>query len=192
MAAPSSFDIIHDGHKAIIDDMLKRVDILYLVPTTVLPGKKGKLIHTFEERYNILNTRVYYGVVQKPDYQKIIVSDIERNFDDDCGFADTFKKIKKRYGNFAEFYIALGADSFVTLPTWQKWESIVANAHLVIYNRPGYSKDDFPKGVPYEFVNINFDCSSTKERAKIRGMTDEQFEDLLDEDWWKNGMENAL
>lgn len=32
------------------------------------------------------------------------------------------------------------------------------------------------------------DSKNIAERAKIRGMTDEQFEDLLDEDWWGNGM----
>lgn len=181
-----SFDLIHDGHKAIIDDMLSKVDVLYLIPTNVLPGKKQKLIHTFDERYNILNTRIYLGSVQKPEYSKIIVSDIERNFDDQNGFADTLKKIKKRYGKFAEFYVALGADCFISLPTWYKWKEIVANTNFVVYNRPGFSKAAFPKNVPYEFVEINYDCSSTKEREKIRGISDEEFEDMLDESWWRD------
>lgn len=184
-----TFDIIHDGHKAIIDDMLKRVDILYLVPTTVMPGKKNKVIHSFDERYNILNTRIYLGVVQKPDYARIIVSDIERNFDDQNGFVDTVKKIKKRYGKFADLYIAFGGDSFIDLKNWYGWQEIVANSHLVIYNRPGYPRENYPKDIPYEFVNFNFNFSSTKEREKLRGISDEQFEDLLDEDWWKKGIE---
>lgn len=162
--------------------MLKKVDVLYLVPTSITYYKKGKVLHTFEERYNILKTRIYYGVVQKPDYQKIIVSDIERDKGADWGFVDTLKVIAKRYPK-QELYVALGADSFIGLPTWRGWKEIVANANLVVYNRPGYDTDKFPD-IPHEFVNINFDCSSTKDRERIRGMTDEEFEDLLDEDWW--------
>lgn len=179
----ATLDTIHDGHKAIIDDMLKRVDVLYIVPTSISYYKKGKVLHDFEERYSIIKQRVYYGVVQKPDYNKIIVSDIERDKGADWGFVDTLKVIKKRYPN-QEIFTALGADSFINLPTWRDYKTVIANTKFVVYNRPGYNVNDYPKDIPYEFVNISFDCSSTKDREKIRGMTDEEFEDLLDESWW--------
>ena len=44
-----TWDTIHDGHKAIIDDMLEKVDVLYLVPTCISWHKKSKVLHTFED-----------------------------------------------------------------------------------------------------------------------------------------------
>lgn len=168
--------------------MLEKVDILYLVPTCVSWHKQNTVLHTFEERYNTLKTRIYLDVIQKPKYKKIVVSDIERGKEDnDWGFVDTLKVIKKRYPK-QEIISAFGADSFNTIKLWKDWEEIVANTKLVVYNRPGYTvrKD---MGIDYEFVDINFDCSSSKDREAIRGMTDEEFEELLDEDWWNVPLE---
>lgn len=177
-----TWDILHEAHKAIISDMLDKVDVLYLIPTCVSWHKNGSLIHSYEERYFNLQKYVLSNICKDPRFEKIIVSDIERNKEsEDWHFADTLKLISRRYPG-VRVKVALGGDSFISLPLWPKYEQVVANSDLIVYNRPGYSTEKFPK-IKHTFVDMNYDISSSQLRKEIRGISDEEFMNLLDEDW---------
>ena len=170
-----TFDVWHQGHEAILQDMVGKVDVLYVIPTSITYYKKNKILHTFEERYNDLVKRTMH-------IPNVIVSDIERNKDEHWGFVDTLKLIARRYPK-QKIKVAIGGDSFITLPTWHRYEEVVANCSLIVYNRPGYSTERFPD-IEHEFVEMNIDISSSQLRKEIRGMSDEEFELMLDESWW--------
>lgn len=175
-----TFDILHDGHKAIIHKLVENYDLVYLVPTSISYYKQNKVMYTFNERLSNLENWLRTTFSEK-EIEKIIVSDIENNKDNNWRFIDTLKAISKRYPK-NKLYVAMGGDSFINIKQWEKYEEIVANSNIVVVNRPGYDRENYPQDIPYDFIDMNIDISSTQLRTEIRGMTDEEFEDLLDSD----------
>jgi nicotinate-nucleotide adenylyltransferase len=183
-----TFDILHDGHKAIIDAMLNRVNILYIIPTSVTYYRNSTSMHTFGERLFCLQRAMILEAMQNPKYNNIIVSDIEQNKSSSWSFADTLKAIKKRYPG-SDIEVAIGSDSFLNIKTWRNWEDVVANCKLVVFTRPGYEIDtvstEFAK-INYSIIPLNINLSATMIREKARGMNDEEYEKMRDSDYWKN------
>ena len=99
------------------------------------------------------------------------------------------KKVIELYGNENEYSVAIGSDSLQKFTTWHKWEEILNLSKLVVFNRPGYT-EDFP-AIPYEYLQMENEVSSSALRQKLtRFFSDEDFENLLDEDWLLNGQRN--
>ena len=183
-----TFDILHDGHKAIIDSMINRVDILYVIPTSISYYRDPTPMHTFGERLFCLQRAMILEALNNPKYNKVIVSDLEQGKSSSWSFADTLKCIKKRYPG-SDIEVALGSDSFLNIKTWRSWEDISANCKLIVFTRPGYDinmesgeYDNFN----YQIVPLNMDISSTMIREKARGMSDKEYSGIRDSDYWKN------
>jgi nicotinate-nucleotide adenylyltransferase len=181
-----TFDILHEGHEAIIKDMLNRVDILYLIPTTVNYYRQNTAMFTFGERLFNLEKAIIWNALRDSRFNKIIVSDIERDKDKYWSFADTLKVIKKRYPT-ATIYVAMGDDSLNNLKTWRDWESIAKNSIIYSYGRPGYQLNEFDlKEVSYFHVPLNIDKSSSEIRTELRDMSDDDYKDIKENFYWKN------
>lgn len=183
-----TFDILHDAHKAIIETMLNRVNILYIIPTSITYYRNSTSMHTFGERLFCLQRAMILEAMQNPRYNNIIVSDLEQDKPSSWSFADTLKAIKKRYPG-SEIEVAIGSDSFLNIKTWRNWEDIVANCKLVVFTRPGYEIDTASTefaNINYSLVPLNINLSATMIREKARGMNDEEYAKMRDSDYWKN------
>lgn len=168
-----SFDPLHKGHLQIIETLSKTYDKVIVVPTTIRYYKVNKNMFSFNERYEAVKSKVSH-------LHNVEVSNIEALVDDKWRFVDTLKAIKCGALQSEDFYVAMGADSFINFKSWDSWTSIIANANIVVFGRPGYSKDSFPTDVPFAFVEMNCDASSTSLRKKlIDFMNDEDFENYL-------------
>nr|WP_318711877.1 nicotinate-nicotinamide nucleotide adenylyltransferase [uncultured Treponema sp.] len=179
-----TFDPWTSAHQEIAERLSKNYDSVLIVPTTVRYYKVNKQMFSFNERFEQAEKKV-------AGLKNVEVCDIERSVDDDWRFVDTLKKIIELNGTKHEYYVAIGSDSLQKFKTWYEWERILQLAKLVVFNRPGY-ESDFPD-IPFEYLEMNNSISSTALRQKLMQiMSDEEFEDLLDEDWLIKGQKNLM
>ncbi len=177
-----TFDPWTSAHQEIVKRLSKNYDKVLIIPTTVRYYKVNKQMFSFNERYNMAAKKI-------EGLANVEMNDMERSVDDSWRFIDTLKKVIEQYGNENEYFVAIGSDSLQKFTTWHKWEEILNLAKLVVFNRPGYT-EDFP-AIPYEYLQMENEVSSSALRQKItRFFSDEDFENLLDEDWLLNGQRN--
>lgn len=177
-----TFDPWTSAHQEIAERLADNYDKVLVVPTTVRYYKVNKQMFSFNERFEMASQKV-------AALKNVQVCDIERSVDDNWRFIDTLKKVIELKGTENQFYVAIGSDSLQKFKTWYEWEEILQLAKLVVFNRPGYT-DNFPD-IPYEYLPMENNISSTLLRQKLtRLMSDEEFEDLMDEDWLIKGQKN--
>jgi nicotinate-nucleotide adenylyltransferase len=54
---------------------------------------------------------------------------------------ETLERLRAALGPCQPVALILGADAFLGLPSWHRWKDLLANAHLLITERPGHPLD---------------------------------------------------
>lgn len=184
-----SADPFHSGHREIIEYLSNNFDKVIVIPTSIRYYKKNLNMFSFNERFETTKQKV-------KDLKNVVVSDIERNVSETWRFSDTLEKVisdcNYQYSSLSvlpngeikddekiEFSVAMGLDSFLKLKTWANWKKIVDTTNIIVFGRPGYDKPT-STDIPYTFVPLDNDASSTELRNKINGlMSDDDFEDTM-------------
>lgn len=55
----------------------------------------------------------------------------------------TLERLRAQHGN-RPLVLMLGADAFLGLASWHRWEEILQLAHIAVADRPGHAADDLP------------------------------------------------
>lgn len=182
-----SADPLHKGHLEIIKYLSEHFDKVIVVPTTVRYYKKNIQMFSFNERFETVKRKCEC-------FKNVEVDDIERNAPDSWRYIDTLRKlssgrIKKSLDEY-QYYTVMGSDSWQNFTTWESYEEILKRSKILVFKRPGY-EDNFPD-LPFEYVDMNVDISSTEIREKMRKSFEEfLFDDILDESFTK-GFEELL
>ena len=66
---------------------------------------------------------------------------------------DTLAHFKTQFGESADLFFVMGADSWSEITTWREWERLLALVNHIVVTRPGY--------------DINFDLVSPSVRERI-------------------------
>lgn len=182
-----SADPLHKGHLEIIKYLSEHFDKVIVVPTTVRYYKKNIQMFSFNERFEVVKRKCEC-------FKNVEVDDIERNAPDSWRYIDTLRKLSS--GKIVEsldecqYYTVMGSDSWQNFTTWESYEEILKHSKILVFKRPGY-EDNFPD-LPFEYVDMNVDISSTEIREKMRKSFEEfLFDDILDESFTK-GFEELL
>ena len=127
-----SFDPIHRGHvdpvlRALQDFELDRV--LYL-PTAQPPHKEGPRAAPPLARYAMVELALL-------DHEQLHVSPFEMERQEVAYTVDTLEHFTA-LDTGCELVLLIGADSFLALERWVRWERIVELARIGILPRPGY------------------------------------------------------
>ena len=182
-----SADPLHKGHLEIIKYLSEHFDKVIVVPTTVRYYKKNIQMFSFNERFETVKKKCKC-------FKNVEVDDIERNAPDSWRYIDTLRKlssgrIMKSLDEY-QYYTVMGSDSWQNFTTWESYEEILKRSKILVFKRPGY-EDNFPD-LPFEYVDMNVDISSTEIREKMRKSFEEfLFDDILDESFTK-GFEELL
>ena len=182
-----SADPLHKGHLEIIKYLSEHFDKVIVVPTTVRYYKKNIQMFSFNERFETVKRKCEC-------FKNVEVDDIERNAPDSWRYIDTLRKlssgrIMKSLDEY-QYYTVMGSDSWQNFTTWESYEEILKRSKILVFKRPGY-EDNFPD-LPFEYVDMNVDISSTEIREKMRkSFEDFLFDDILDESFTK-GFEELL
>ena len=182
-----SADPLHKGHLEIIKYLSEHFDKVIVVPTTVRYYKKNIQMFSFNERFEVVKRKCEC-------FKNVEVDDIERNAPDSWRYIDTLRKLSSgkivKSLDECQYYTAMGSDSWQNFTTWESYEEILKRSKILVFKRPGY-EDNFPD-LPFEYVDMNVDISSTEIREKMRKSFEEfLFDDILDESFTK-GFEELL
>ena len=151
-----SFDPPHFGHKAVVEEALKLLDIdkLIVVPTFLNPFKN--LSHwTPEERF-LLSVKMF------DTFEKVQVDRYEIEEGKPTPTAQTLLHFKQKYD---VRYVIIGADNLATIDKWHNFEMLNNEIIWVIASRAGHRLFS-DKLKNFKILNVDADISSTEIRNK--------------------------
>ncbi len=134
-----SFDPVHLGHAAVAALALRELglDAVYFEPNRI-PYYRGPARAGDADRLAMLR-------LAAEDLPGTGVSDFELRREGFTSTAAVLAELARRDPGTARVFI-LGTDSFLNLHTWRDYRSILRNAHLAVFRRPGCPFD--PAALP--------------------------------------------
>lgn len=128
-----SFDPLHIGHLAIARKLTDffSLDEFYFVPAFHAPHKKDKEMTSAVCRYAML------ALATNLD-EKIKISTIELNAPERPYTFETQQKLLNHYGDSAELFFVIGADSWNEITMWREWEAVLTQTSIIVVTRPDY------------------------------------------------------
>ncbi len=151
-----SFDPPHFGHKSVVEEALKILDIdkLIVVPTFLNPFKKSSFF-TAKERLNL--TKELFK-----DFDRVVVDNYEIEEQRATPTAQTLKYFQQKYN---VEYLIIGADNLEDIEKWHKFEWLNSQITWVVATRKGYEiKSNKLRDV--KILEVEADISSTQIRNK--------------------------
>lgn len=132
-----TFDPVHVAHLRLAHEAWEGLDLsqVRLVPNAVpphraLPGTPGA------HRLAMLRLAV-------AGHPGLAVDDRELLRPAPSYTIDTLESLRREAGGGIPLCLILGADAFVLLETWHRWQALFGLAHLVVAHRPGYPPADW-------------------------------------------------
>ncbi|MDU2065951.1 MAG: nicotinate-nucleotide adenylyltransferase [Sporomusaceae bacterium] len=142
-----TFDPIHMGHLVTAEAVRNQFDLekVIFIPAGSPPHKLGSEITSASDR--LFMTQL---AVESNPYFMVSTMELERS--GPSFTIDTLRQFVAEYGERAEFYFIIGADSLVELHTWSHAEELLRLCHFVAAARPGtiYSLSDTLTHFPVE------------------------------------------
>lgn len=155
-----TFDPFTKAHKEIVDETLKIVDKIIIVPTTISYYRDGKSpLFSFEQRCEIIEAAIdtYW------DWERVSISELEKDKDSFWRTADTIRCLKKNYPS-DELYFILGSDSFDSIDTWRDSDYLKENLKFIVVDgRNGVKSSN---NFPHETITIHLSDTSASDIRK--------------------------
>lgn len=141
-----TFDPIHAGHLLIAAAAARRfrLDRIYFVPSSRPPHKRPQELASFSHRYAMValacagKDRFVPSLAEAPnDENKFHVFysvDTIRRFHEECP--------QNR------IYFILGADSFIEIPIWRNYQTLLDLCDFIIATRPGIRLEELRRVIP--------------------------------------------
>jgi nicotinate-nucleotide adenylyltransferase len=151
-----SFDPIHTGHLAVIEESIRILDIeqLIVIPTFLNPFKT-KSYTTPKKRLKLSNE--LFGKISK-----VLVSSYEIEQNSTTPTAQTLAYFQQQYD---VKYIIIGADNLASITKWYNFNWLNSNIKWVIATRAGYNLETDALR-DFKIIKVEIDISSTQIRDK--------------------------
>jgi len=152
-----SFDPPHLGHKSVVEEALKSLEInkIVVVPTFLNPFKQSSYLTAIERFLLVKNMFL--------PLEKVEVSSFEIEREASTPSFITLKYFQKKY---EVKYFIIGADNLENIEKWHEFEWLNSQITWVIATRNGYAlRSD--KLRDFKILNIEVDISSTEIRNNI-------------------------
>jgi nicotinate-nucleotide adenylyltransferase len=128
-----TFDPVHSGHIEVAKrvSQLFEINELLFVPAQVAPHKLTRPVTPAIHRYAML-------VLATQDDPRLRVSTFELEARDRRYTVDTLAHFASEFGESADLFFVMGADSWSEITTWREWERLLALVNHIVVTRPGY------------------------------------------------------
>ncbi len=129
-----TFDPIHIGHLRVAEEFRSAFEldrVLMMVAAT--PPHRDPPVVSPEDRLQMVKLAVR-------EFPGLTASDIELVREGTSFTLDTVKEVRESAGG-ALIWMALGGDAYALIHSWHRPEDVLAQTHLVVLTRPGYSVD---------------------------------------------------
>jgi nicotinate-nucleotide adenylyltransferase len=145
-----TFDPIHIGHLAVARAAERRfhLDEVQFIPTGHPPHKHRRGLASYADRYAMAS-------IACADHPRFVPSLAESGPDhsgrETFYSVDTVRHYKQKdHGAGTRFYFLLGADSFLGIPHWKDYETLLGLCDFIVVSRPGFNVDALRLVIPPE------------------------------------------
>lgn len=155
-----TFDPIHLGHLEIARKVLELFEIekVLFVPAQVAPHKVGRPVTEPIHRYAMLALATQHD-------PRLSISTFELDAPGRHYTVDTVDHFQRTFGDAAELFFIMGADSWSEIQTWREWERLLTMVNHIVVTRPGYEVGEAPPGARVLFTDaVMQDVSATNIR----------------------------
>jgi len=130
-----TFDPIHAGHLNMAREALRQLGLeqVLLIPA----GAPWQRIPqaSAQDRLSMTLAAVNHSNILRVDDREVRRASPTYTI-------DTLLELRSEYGTQRPLWLILGADTFLNLPTWRRWQELLLHAHIAVACRPGYSLTD--------------------------------------------------
>ena len=126
-----SFDPLHIGHQAILEEISKEYDWVYLIVTPQNPLK--------EKKSSNLNDRIdkAYAALSRHEILNVTVSDIEKNMEPPYYTVRTLDELKKTMPH-NNITLVIGADNLQNIKEWKDYQDLLTKYGVLVFPRGGF------------------------------------------------------
>ncbi|STR45403.1 nicotinate-nucleotide adenylyltransferase [Iodobacter fluviatilis] len=153
-----TFNPVHFGHLALARALRDRFALseVRLIPTGVPPHRTPDISAA---------QRLEWLKLSLSGEQNLVADDREVRKGNVSFTFDTLTELQQEQPHSLLVWL-IGGDSFAHLPSWYRWQELLEMGHLVVANRPGFSK--LPAEIAGEFAKRHAEASpQTLARGKI-------------------------
>jgi nicotinate-nucleotide adenylyltransferase len=133
-----TFDPIHIGHLAVARAAERRfhLDEIHFIPTGHPPHKPLRGMASYADRYAMASI----ACADNPKFVPSLAESGAGHSGREVFYSvDTVKHFKqKHHGPGTHLYFLLGADSFLHIPTWKDYETLLGLCDFIVASRPGF------------------------------------------------------
>lgn len=128
-----TFDPVHSGHLEIARRVLPlfAIDEFLFVPARVAPHKLDRDVSSALHRHAML------ALATRAE-PRLCISTFELDGPERQYTVDTLFHFRSRFGESADLFFVIGADSWAEITTWREWQRLVTLANLIVVTRPGH------------------------------------------------------
>lgn len=135
-----TFDPVHNAHLRLAEVALARFGLerVLFIPT-------GRPWHRAAPKASAPDrlAMVRLAVADNPAFT---LDDAEASTEAPGYTVDTLERLRRQYGPTRPLVLLLGADAFLGLPGWHRWQALFDLAHIGVATRPGH--DLIPAAMP--------------------------------------------
>jgi len=126
-----TFDPVHVGHLILAEQAREhgKLDEVWFVPAASPPQKQGQAVTPFRQRVEMLEL----AIAGNPAFH---IDELEQERAGPSYTVETLAELRRRHPEH-EFLLLVGGDSLLDLPRWYDPQGIVAQAELLVMERPG-------------------------------------------------------
>jgi nicotinate-nucleotide adenylyltransferase len=128
-----TFDPVHVGHVEIARKVAELFEIekVLFIPAHIAPHKVGWPVTKPIHRYAML-------ALATQNDPRLVISTFELDAPDRRYTVDTIAHFQQAFGDSAELFFIMGADSWSEITTWREWERLLTMTNHIVVTRPGY------------------------------------------------------
>lgn len=143
-----TFDPIHLGHIAVARaaERVFRLNQVIFIPVGHPPHKPASDLPPYEHRFGMV-------ALACAGYPRFVTSLAESGYDGSeprvCYSVDTVRLFREQFNQPGDrLYFILGADSFLDLPAWKDYETLLDLCNFIVASRPGFRTDTLRQVIP--------------------------------------------
>lgn len=137
-----TFDPIHFGHLRLAEEIAESLvlDHVRFIPTGMPP-------HRTRPRTDATHrlAMVRLATANNPHF---VVDEREVLLPHLSYTVDTLRSLRAEFGKRQSLCLLLGADAFLSLSSWHRWQELFGFAHIVIAHRPGFPQSTWKDAMP--------------------------------------------
>lgn len=137
-----TFDPIHFGHLRLAEELAESLELDHVrfIPTGMPPHRsrpRTDAAHRLE-MVRIATANNPHFVV---DAREVLLPHLSYTI-------DTLHSLRSEFGEQQSLCLLLGADAFLSLSSWHRWQELFLFAHIVIAHRPGFPQSTWKDAMP--------------------------------------------